>query len=72
MEKNTQVELEKGIKSAKLTSNRQAYTRAIINGIMIAVAILNPWNWFVKIGLLFILFLIYGALASSEKFKNKL
>ncbi len=61
-----------GLHMSKLTSTRQSITRGIIQGMIFGISIFLPISIFFKICAFIFLMLIYGVIASSPKFKNKL
>jgi len=63
---------KEGIKSSKLVSKKQAILRATIHGAIIAVSLINPLPWVLKIILFLFLILIFGMIASSKKFRGKI
>jgi 1,4-dihydroxy-2-naphthoate octaprenyltransferase len=67
--KNT---FDDGVDSSKLKTHKQAIIRAIVHGIFTALALFNNFHIWVKILIFIVLFLIYGMVASSKRFRNKL
>ena len=63
---------QEGQKSSGLTSYRQAIIRGIFWGFPIIYFLLNSWRWYFKIIAIIIWPFIYGAVASSKRFKGKL
>lgn len=61
-----------GQKAAKINSHRQGIIRGIIHGIIIAAAIFNPFKIWIKILLLIVGLLLFGVIASSERFIGRL
>jgi hypothetical protein len=63
---------EEGKSSAKLTSYKQALTRAFFHGVIIATIVFGP-RWIplrIIVGIL--AFFIYGAIASNKRFCGRL
>ncbi len=61
-----------GVESSKFTTRRQAIIRGSIHGIIIAISIFNPFKILVKAIILIVLLLLFGAIASSKRFRGKL
>ncbi len=61
-----------GKDSAKLTSQKQALVRAVIHGAILAISFFNPFGILIKLSILIVLLLLFGMVASSERFKGKL
>ena len=65
-------QLNEGQRRAKLTSRKQAITRGCWHGLITAVTLTLP-IWFpFRIGLFVLGYLLYGAIASSDRFRNRL
>jgi hypothetical protein len=63
---------KEGEKSSKLTSGRQGLLRGIVTGLIIAISFFNSLGIIFKILLFISLMIIFGAIASSKKFKDKI
>ena len=67
--KNT---FNEGANSAKLKTHKQAIVRATAHGLFTALAFFNNFQIWVKFIIFITLFITYGLVASSKRFRNKL
>ena len=57
-----------GRQRSKLTSHRQALTRAAFDGFLITILIWGPYMWWLRLLVCLIARFVYGIFASSDRF----
>lgn len=64
-------EFERGRQSARLTSHKQAIVRAIVDGALIVFLIWGPLSFWIRLLVVAVIRLVYGAIASSTRSVGK-